>query len=92
MEPSEKNLYDLVKENNTLLHKINRREKIRNFLLISKLILIIVVITLSYIYIQPYLEKLMETYQTVTEGSQRVKDFGSNFQFDSSTLRELFGQ
>jgi hypothetical protein len=92
MEPPEQNLYEMVKENNVLLHKINRREKVRNFFAIIKLALIVGLTVMSYIYIQPYLEKLMETYQTVSDGSQKMQDIGSNLKFDSAAFKDLFIQ
>lgn len=82
----------MVKENNTLLHKINNRERVRNFFAIAKLVLIVAVAVISYIYIQPYLEKLMETYRTVSEGSQQVKDFGASLQFNQDAFKDFFTQ
>jgi len=92
MEPQEKSIYDMVKENNILLHKINRREKVRNVFSIIKISLIIGLTIASYILFQPYFNKLTQTYQAVSDGSQKVKDIGANFQFDNESLKDLFSQ
>ncbi len=78
MDPESKQLLQntlaLVEENNKLLHKVRgvqRRETIWN----TVKILVIVAIALgSFYYIEPYLEKVMGLYNSVTGMEQKINN------------------
>ena len=78
MDPESKQLLQntlaLAEENNKLLHKIRgvqRRETIWN----TVKILVIVAIALgSFYYIEPYLNKVMDLYSSVSDMEQKIND------------------
>ena len=78
MDPESKQLLQntlaLAEENNKLLHKIRgvqRRETIWN----TVKILVIVAIALgSFYYIEPYLNKIMDLYSSVSDMEQKIND------------------
>lgn len=91
MEPSEKTLFELVKENNILLRKINRRERNRSLLGIIKLVIIVGLTASAYYYVQPYLEQIQAMYTNINEGSDALRGISEGFKFDPTRLKEMFG-
>ena len=88
MDPESKQLLQntlaLAEENNKLLHKIRgvqRRETIWNTV---KILIIMAIALGSFYYIEPYLNKVMDLYNSVTGMEQKInnspiQDFLKNF-------------
>lgn len=92
MEPADKNLYDMVRENNILLKKMHRREQFRNIASLIKFAFIVVLIIWSYMYIQPYLEKMLQLYSDISQGTEQMKNISGGFNFDPDAIKQLFAQ
>ena len=65
MEPDIKRLVELAEENNKMLHKIRNVQKIATFWHVLKFILIIALALGSLYYIEPYLTKVLDIYDSL---------------------------
>ena len=87
-------MYEMVKENNQILHKLHRAQKRAIFFRVLYWIIMIALALGAYYYIQPYLNQVVALYDQGTSGFQSfqnlqdqfsqgqwqefLKDFGSN--------------
>jgi len=79
MTPAEeKKLLELVKENNEILHKMRRSLFWGRVFKAVYLIIILGVTFGAYYFIQPYLEGVLGTYQSVLGGEGQVPGVGSS--------------
>lgn len=87
MDPESKQLLQntlaLAEENNKLLHKIRGVQKRETFWQILKLILIIGVALGLFYYLEPYLNKVMDLYNSVSGMQQKI---------DGSSLKGLLNK
>ncbi|OIO29627.1 hypothetical protein COX93_00935 [Candidatus Nomurabacteria bacterium CG_4_10_14_0_2_um_filter_30_12] len=78
MDPESKELIQdtlkLTEENNELLHKIRGVQKRETLWQVAKMILIIGITLGSFYYIEPYLNKMMDLYNSITGIQQDVKN------------------
>ena len=68
----------LAKENNKMLIKIRRVQRRAAFSKAVYWILILAIMLGAYIYIQPYVQRIITTYQDVTNTFNKVKDTGDS--------------
>ena len=78
MDPESKQLIQnalaLVEENNKLLHKIRGVQKRETLWSVLKFVVIIAIAFGSFYYIEPYLNKVMDLYNSVSGVQQKVND------------------
>ena len=78
MDPESKQLLQntlaLAEENNKMLHKIRRVQKRGAFWQILKFIVIIVIALASFYYVEPYLNKIMDVYNSVIGVQQKINN------------------
>jgi len=70
-------LEELTKDNNNILHGIRRSARIGRALFLLKWLIIIAISMVGYYYIQPYIDSLLKTYQTVSRGINDLKQASS---------------
>ncbi len=73
MNPNEKEIYDLVKENNHMLKGMRRANRWSSILRVIYWILIIVTAFVAYNFIQPYLNTALKSYQNLQGSINSVK-------------------
>jgi len=73
MNPNEKEIYDLVKENNHMLKGMRRANRFSSILRVIYWILIIAVSVIAYNFIQPYLNSALNAYQNLQGSINSVK-------------------
>ena len=69
-----KNTLTLARENNKMLHKIRRVQKRETFWHVLKLIIIIGIALGSFYFIEPYLNKIVNLYNSVFSMQQNIKN------------------
>lgn len=88
MNPEEKemlqNVSALTEENNKLLHKIRGVQRRATIWGTIKILVIIAIALGSFYYIEPYLNKIMDLYSSVSGIEQNVKSVS-----DPSFLQDL---
>jgi hypothetical protein len=67
MDPNNQRILELVEDNNKMLHKIRNAQKMATFWHILKFILIIAIAVASVYYLEPYLTKIMDLYNTASK-------------------------
>ncbi len=76
MDPESKqmlqNTLALAEENNKLLHKIRGVQKRETLWQVLKLLVIIAIAFGSFYYLEPYLDKVMGLYNSVTGAQQKL--------------------
>ena len=81
MDPESKRLlqetFDLAEENNKILHGLRRSQRIASFMRILYWVIIISVTFWSFYLIQPYINKVLELYNSVSSTEQKLKGSGS---------------
>ena len=68
------NTLALAEENNKMLHKIRGVQKRSTFWQVLKLIVIIGIALGSFYYIEPYLNKIMDLYNSVSGMQQQINN------------------
>jgi TRAP-type C4-dicarboxylate transport system permease small subunit len=74
---------ELSKDNNRILHSIQRRERLS---LIAKVIywsIILGVAAGAFYYIQPYIEQIQKAYSGMIDTQHKVADFSGKFSLDN---------
>lgn len=61
-----KKITKLTEENNEMLHSVERRSRIAVLWSIFRWVFVVAIAIGAFYYIQPYLEKVMEIYQSLT--------------------------
>jgi len=74
---------DLTIENNRMLHAIQRRARWSMAWRIFYWIVITGIAFGSFIYLQPYLEKVTNTYNSLVTTQQKISNTTSSFSLDS---------
>lgn len=73
-----KELLELTRDNNKLLHKMRRHAIYGNIMrLFYWAVIFGVPVALYYYYLQPYLGQLMDTYDTVKGGAEGLQNLGT---------------
>ncbi len=76
MQPEEKKLleetFELVKDNNVMLHKIRSAQKWASFMRIVYWLVIIGISIGAFYVLQPYVDKLMKMYNDISGMKQSV--------------------
>lgn len=70
--------FELVKDNNTMLHKIRRGQKWASFMRVVYWLIIIGISIGAWYYLQPYVNKMMNLYNQVSGSSQTVNSVNLN--------------
>jgi hypothetical protein len=95
MEENERRLLDetvlLARENNRLLRKIVRRERLQAIWATIKLLVIVSLAFGAYYYIQPYILQLIAAYRVLSGSLQGLEQVQSNLQTLPETIRSLGG-
>ncbi len=73
MNPNEKEIYDLVKENNHMLKGMRRANRWSSIIRVIYWIIIIVVAVIAYNFVQPYLNTALKAYQSLQGSINSVK-------------------
>jgi hypothetical protein len=78
MDPESKqllqNTLELAEENNKLLHKIRGVQRRGAVWQVLKYLLILAIAFGSFYYVEPYLNKIMDMYNSVTGIQQKIND------------------
>jgi hypothetical protein len=69
------NTYKLTEENNLLLHKVRNAQNRQTYWQILKYVIIIGIAFGSFYFLEPYLNKMMDLYNTVSGAEQKINDF-----------------
>lgn len=89
MDPESKQLLQntlvLTEENNKLLHKIRGVQKRETFWNVFKMIIIIGIAFGSFYYIEPYLNKIMDLYNSISGVKQNIEDVSNK----ASSFKDL---
>lgn len=64
--------FELSKENNKLLHRVRRVQKMEAFFRVLKIVLILGVAFGSFYFLEPYLNKLMDTFSQISGVKQTI--------------------
>ncbi len=90
MDPESKKLlkdtFDLAQKNNKMLHKVRRVQKWVTFWQTLKLLVIIGIAVGAFYFIEPYLDKVLSLYDSISSTEQKLKNSPS-----VSDLLEKFG-
>ncbi len=99
MNPDDKELlektFELAQENNQMLHSMRRSMRFGTFLRAIYWILILAGVVGSYIYVQPLIGSLLQSYQQAMGGFEDVKKsvngFNAQVQSSQSIIDQLKG-
>lgn len=84
MDPESKKLLEetfaLTEENNKMLHKVRNVQKWAAFWQTFKILLIIGIAFGSFYFLEPYINKMVNLYNSVYGTTQKVNDQNSSFQ------------
>lgn len=84
MDPESKKLLEetfaLAQENNKMLHKVRSVQKWTAFWSWLKIILIIGITLGSFYFLEPYLNKMKDLYNSISGTEQKLNNSGSSFQ------------
>lgn len=69
-----KNTFTLVEENNKLLHKIRGVQKRETLWQIAKIVVILLIAFGFFYYLEPYLNKVIDLYTSVTGIEQNMEN------------------
>ncbi len=93
MTPEERRLVqetlDIARENNNILRKMRRGQFFSNIIQSLKWIVFIIISIYSWLLIQPYFERIIETYSQVQDAANSVNNFKSSTSVDTSGLQNL---
>lgn len=67
-------LRDLVKENNKILLKLKRRSDASAVFTFVKWVVVIGVAVGAFTFVQPYLEHILNTYESISEGVSSINE------------------
>lgn len=83
---------ELSKDNNRILHSIQRRERMTQIMRVTYWIMILALGAGAYYYIQPYIDQLMEAYKSLVDTQHRVTDISTNIggKLNLDTLKNYF--
>ena len=68
------NTYKLTEENNLLLHKIRNAQNRQTYWQILKYVVIIGIAFGSFYFLEPYLNKMMDLYSTISGTQQKINN------------------
>ena len=74
----EKELFELMRENNEILKKIRKSMFWSRVFRVIYILTILGVTLSAYYFIQPYLESTIGAYNSILEGSEKIKQTGSS--------------
>lgn len=84
MDPESKRLIEetlrLTKENNKMLHKVRNVQKWDTFWRSLKMILVVAVALGALYFIEPYVNKMIELYDSISGVTEKVDNTTSSFQ------------
>ncbi len=82
MDPESKKLLEetlaLAQENNKMLHKVRRVQKWAAFWSGLKVFIIIGIALGSFYFLEPYINKVVDLYNSVSSATQKVKKAADN--------------
>ncbi|MFA5840791.1 MAG: hypothetical protein WC847_00755 [Candidatus Paceibacterota bacterium] len=84
MDPESKKLLEdtfaLAQENNHMLHKVRNVQKWATFWQMLKIFIIIGVALGAFYFLDPYLNKIVEVYNSISGTGQKFNDTNNSFQ------------
>lgn len=84
MDPESKKLleetFELVKENNKMLHKVRNVQKWAAFWQTLKIVLIIGIAFGSFYFLEPYLNKMVDLYNSISGTNQKLNNSTNSIQ------------
>lgn len=89
LENEIKEIKELTEENNKMLHSIQRRARWTIVMRLMYWIFIVGASIGAFYFIQPYLNQLNDTYDSIKTTQQKASDFSQNFSIDS--IKEYLG-
>ncbi len=93
MDPQTKDLlnrtFELVEDNNQMLHKIRSGQKWAHFWNILKMLVIVGISVGSLYYAQPYLNKVLDLYNSVSNTQQKLDKLGNSGGTIQNFLKKL---
>lgn len=93
MTPEEQSLLRrtaaLSEENNALLQKLERRIRWQTYWGFAKIIIFLAPLIIGYIFLQPYLGSLFNTYSEVQGMINNPESPNSGMKLDAQSLKEL---
>lgn len=79
---------ELSKDNNRILRSIQRRDRMAMIMRIVYWLFILGIAAGAYYYVQPYIDKLMQTYTGLVDTQHKVADISGKFSLD--TVKNFF--
>lgn len=79
---------ELSKDNNRILHSIQRREKITQVMRIIYWLFILGIAAGAYYYIQPYIDQLVKAYTGIVDTQHKMADISGKFSLE--TIKNYF--
>ncbi len=70
----------LAKENNKMLHKVRNVQKWAAFWRVLKLLIVVGLTLGSFYYIEPYLNKMLDLYNSISNTQQKLNGGANNIQ------------
>ena len=84
MDPESKKLleetFTLTQENNKMLHKVRSVQKWAIFWSWLKIVVIIGITLGSFYFLQPYINKIIDLYNSISGTEQKLNDSSDSFQ------------
>jgi len=84
MDPESKKLledtFNLAQENNKMLRKVRSVQKWSTFWSSLKIIIIVGIALGSFYFLEPYVDKVVNLYNSVSNTTQKVNNASSSFQ------------
>ncbi|MEK7080859.1 MAG: hypothetical protein AAB902_00470 [Patescibacteria group bacterium] len=84
MDPESKKLLEetfaLAQENNKMLHKVRSVQKWATFWRTLKIVVVIGIALGSFYYLEPYLNKIADLYNSISGTGQKLNESGGSFQ------------
>ena len=84
MDPESKKLLEetfaLTRDNNKMLHKVRSVQKWATFWQTLKILMIIGIALGAFYFLEPYLNKMVDLYNSISGTAQKLNNTGSSFQ------------
>jgi magnesium-transporting ATPase (P-type) len=74
---------ELSKDNNRILHSIQRRERMTQIMRVVYWLFILGITAGAYYYVQPYIDQLVKAYTGLVDTQHKVADISGKLSLDS---------
>jgi|GEM_PF-899680 len=83
-------IYDLVKDNNKMLHSVQSSRRWTKFWRAIYLLALIAITIVGYYYLEPYFKALQKTYTTLQQGVSEIQQAGNTMSEGASNISAIF--